>query len=246
MKTPYSLDKDGVPYLSRQNIENKAEEILCYWDDSLLHSPKATPLLELCQKLEKECSVRFYYGANLGSVKGETKKILGKCLPNDLRVYIDSILTDQAERFRFTLAHELGHLTFHRGLSLKSPLNPDTEDEIERDLVTGRKLLNTPHTILEWHANALAAAVLMPRSTVRHAVLQRQVEKGVHVNLGFVYVESNPHSIKDFEEMKSWLSLIYQVSRATAEYRMDDLGILIDRRNQNVKHVSEMFRKEES
>lgn len=246
MKSQYPVDDDGVPFLGKKEIEDKAEEILRYWDEGLLHSPRATPLLELCQKLERECHVQFYYDMDLGCVNGDGKKVLGKCVPDAMRIYIDSSLSEQSERLRFTLAHELAHLTLHRGLSLKQPLEQDTEERIERHLLTGRKLLRSPNNRLEWQANALAAAVLMPRATVRHSVLQRQTENGVNNNIGFVYVESREYSIRDLEDMKSWLSLVYQVSRIVTEYRMDDLGILIDRRNQNVKHISELFRQDEA
>jgi Zn-dependent peptidase ImmA (M78 family) len=245
MKSSYSVDSDGVPFLGRNDLEDKAEEVIRFWDEGLLHTPKSIPLLEICQKLEREFQVQFHYDADLGVVSGDKKKVLGKCLPDAMRIYIDRSLSDQLERFNFTLAHELAHLTLHRGLSLKKPLEQDTDERIERDLVTGRKLLRTPNDRIEWQANALAAAILMPRATVRHSVLIRQKEIGVNNNAGFVFVENIPYSIRDLEDMKSWLSLVYHVSRTVAEYRMDNLGILIDRRNQSVKHISELLRKNE-
>lgn len=246
MKSLYPLDNDGVPFLGRKDLEDKAEEIIRFWDEGLLRIPKSIPLLEICQKLEREFQVQFHYDVDLGVIGDDEKKVLGKCLPDDMRIYIDRSLSDQSERFNFTLAHELAHLTLHRGLSLKKPLEQDTDERIEIDLVTGRKMLKTPSDRLEWQANALAAAILMPRGTVRPAVLIRQKEIGVNINAGFVYVENKPYSIRDLEDMKSWLALVYQVSRSVAEYRMDNLGILIDRRNQSVKHISELLRKNEN
>jgi len=246
MKSPYSLDSDGVPFLGRIDLEDKAEEIIRFWDEGLLRNPKSIPLLEICQKLEREFQVQFHFDVDLGVISDDGQKVLGKCLPDAMRIYIDRSLSDQVERFNFTLAHELAHLTLHRGLSLKKPLEQDTDERIEIDLVTGRKKLKTPSDRLEWQANALAAAILMPRATVRYAVLIRQNEIGVNNNAGFVFVENIPYSIRDFEDMKRYLAMVYNVSRTVAEYRMDNLGILIDRRNQSVKHISELLRKNEN
>jgi len=45
----------------------------------------------------------------------------------------------------------------------------------------------------------------------------------------------------DLQVIQKHLELIYSVNATNVECRLKDLGILIDRMNLNVKHISELF-----
>jgi len=48
-------------------------------------------------------------------------------------------------------------------------------------------------------------------------------------------------TIMDLQVIQKHLELIYSVNATNVECRLKDLGILIDRMNLNVKHISELF-----
>lgn len=242
----YSIGSNGIPMLNKADIEDKAEETLCYFDESLISSPKAIPILDICDKLYQDFGVQFFYDVDLNSEGEQNGAIVGKCLPDEFEVYIDASIKNDTNVFNFTLGHELGHLTFHQNLKLKEPFPQDALDSIEIDYTTGKKRLISEVDWIEWQANRFSAALLMPRATFRHAVLIAQNKMDIANNLGYVYVDNQAYSIKDFKEIQARLSQFYRTSRTAIEYRMSDLGILWDRRNQNMKHISELFRRKKS
>lgn len=242
MNSHYKFDSNGVPILNHKNIEDEAISILQYFDKSVISSKQHVPILDLCLKIENGSDVRFFFNHSLG-YDDNNRKILGKCLIHDLRIYIDSSLKDNLHIFNFTLGHEIGHLVLHQGLKIKKPLQPDNLDVIERDFVTGKKKLISANDWLEWHANRFSSALLMPHISFRHAILQCQDQMDIRRNLGFVYVENKKYSIDDFIKIKNKLSGIYKTSPTSIEYRMNDLGILFDDRQKGIKHISELFKK---
>ena len=46
--------------------------------------------------------------------------------------------------------------------------------DTEHDLITGKKILKTKKDRIEWQANKFSSAILMPRMTIRNAVIQIQ------------------------------------------------------------------------
>lgn len=109
-------------------------------------------------------------------------------------IYVNA--DDSALRKRFTIAHELGHLTLHltsgelefvdNADSFRTTADPDTEWTDQR-----RR---------EWEANAFAAALLMPETQVRRKWLE----------------------LSDAEGMARW----FQVSRPAMDIRLQSLGLL--------------------
>jgi Zn-dependent peptidase ImmA (M78 family) len=99
-------------------------------------------------------------------------------------------ISQSAERQRFTIAHEIGHLVLH------------DLGEVHVDKVNFRSSLSsTAENVEEVEANAFAAALLMPRALVM-ADLQGQV-----VN------------IEDDRQI-DWLSKRYGVSNQAMTYRL--------------------------
>lgn len=238
-----STDRNGVPIIDASFIENKAEEIIRFFMPKVLDSPCHVPLVEIIEDTHKRFGVRRGYDKNLGVTK-HGRKILGQVSLHPLGIYIDiSLQTDP--RFPFTLAHEIGHLVLHRKVNVKETGYEGQElTDTERDLVTGKKLLKTPRDWLEWQANRFASAILLPRSTIHQAVAEIQKQSGINRNIGSVILEDKPYSIRDYNLVSGHLQLVYGVSHTHVECRLLDLEILCDRRDIDVKHISELFMTE--
>jgi Zn-dependent peptidase ImmA (M78 family) len=227
-----------VRKLSNEDIELKAEEVICKWFEYVLAKPLPTPLNEFCLKLKNKHNTIIQFAQDLGYTRG--RKIWGFFKPEPRTICIDVSLLD-TPRFSFVLAHEIGHLVLHRKLVLENK-EYQIEEDTEIDFLTGKKNLITTRDWIEWQANKFASCFLMPRKTFIDAVIQTQMEMGITRNLGIVYVDKQRYSKEDFESLKERLALIYNVNKTNVEIRLNDLKLLNDQRFGEVDHISEIFK----
>ncbi len=115
--------------------------------------------------------------------------------------------------------------------------------DTERDLVTGHKLLITTKDWLEWQANHFASSLLVPRATIRHAVIGLQHDFGITRNLGTIVLDKPQYSIDEFRRVLGRLCIVYNVTNTVMENRLTDVGVLEDIRDKDVKHISELLRE---
>ena len=231
----FSFDKNGVPYLSAENVEGFANEVLIWFDKDLLFEPREIPISKIIDKLSSEYNVRSIRDIDLGETESEYQ-ILGKCLPDDRTIYISSALSDEESRLRFTVAHELGHLLLHRALRLKGKINPNINEDTEIDLDTGRKKLITAWDFLEWQANCFAANLLLPEKSFCKAFIDKQNKMKIRRNVGRIYINTDS-SISILVEIRYHLALIFGVSESCVEYRLNALNIIIDERDKNTRKL---------
>lgn len=114
-------------------------------------------------------------------------------------ILIEADLVDditQYGRYRFTLAHELGHWLLHKEMFLKTGQAAAMYDEE-----------NDEHSI-EWQANFVAKAILMPKGLVKKALYEVQ-SQGIHPR----------HQI-------DYMAALFEVSKEAMSYRLKDFGIL--------------------
>lgn len=238
-----SVDPRGVPRLSRADIELKAQVVIEYFAPETLEKPALTPIWSFVEKSKAEFGLQFDASRTLGTSRNGGK-ILGEYVFRPRTIRIDQSLVDDV-RLPFVLAHEFGHFVLHRRLQVnQEDYFGDRIRDTKRDLVTGRKILTTPRDWIEWQASFFAASVLVPRSTVRHAVMAAQREIGIAKNLGTIVLEAKPYSYRDFNAVRDQLCLLYQVSRTAIRNRLAGLGILIDLRDKNTRHISELLRED--
>lgn len=126
----------------------------------------------------------------------------------DLRAY-----ERQTNRYRFSIAHELGHIILHRDVfqSLRF-------DSIDGWKETVRSIPSKEYAWLEWHANCFAGHVLVPR-----AELVREL--GVCIDL--VKAEGmNPADDAVRGYLEKILGDIFSVSSAVIHKRIENEGLL--------------------
>ncbi len=241
--TTLNVDENGVPVLSADDIDLKAEEVISFFDEGILNEPQQTPLLDFVEELHNRFNLLRDYSYSLGATKYGSV-ILGKTQLKPLGLYVDVSLHDDP-RFNFVLGHELGHVVLHRTVDIKRTGYEEQElIDTETDLVTGKKNLRSARDWLEWQANYYSSAILMPRASVVSAVVTKQKELDIKRNLGRIILEAKQYSVNDYRQVRMHLENIYGVNATNVECRLKDLGILIDRMNLNTKHVSELFTTE--
>lgn len=241
---PYKTDDRGVPILSREDIENKAEEVIGYVSKEALSHPTVSPLAQISTRFNEEFNVQFIFGEDLGKTN-KGNKILGKFVTDPRSIYVDKSIEYTDPKWSFTLAHELGHLVLHRNVKVTLgqehySVFSDTVEQIKASLAKPW----SSYQWLEWQANSFASSLLIPRQTFLTAFHECIEKSGNSRNKPYIYLDSQPHNVGFLKEIKSALIEIYKVSPSAIEVRMKELGLLIDKRPGNIKHAIEFLREE--
>jgi Zn-dependent peptidase ImmA (M78 family) len=142
-----------APILSYEDINNSAEDFLRE------HKRNETLPIDIETIVEFDLGLNIFPFPNLQ----ETFDIEG-FISGDLTViYADEfIYLRRQSRYRFTLAHEVGHFLFHSDLI--SSIHPKSVFEW-KEFIFG--VDEETYDWLEWQAYTFAAAVLVPRSTLK-------------------------------------------------------------------------------
>jgi Zn-dependent peptidase ImmA (M78 family) len=217
-----------VRHLSRDELERRTTELLARCVLGCLSEPRFTPVAEItlleCQRL----AATIVLDADLG-LNAAGQRILGSCkITAPYMIRISRELDANGPRFRFTLAHELGHLELHRDLELEDVgiQGGDIEDG-RGDLFQGRREVHTQRQWLEWQANNFAAALLLPNKMLRRALITRQVQLD-HRKPGMIYLDHQPANRIAAHQLIRELAHKFDTSKTTLIYRMKALGLLVE------------------
>jgi Zn-dependent peptidase ImmA (M78 family) len=237
------MNKSVVPKLSSNDIELKAEQVIEFFEKSVLHGARPTPLLDFARSIKQKYGVDFRTDLDLGG-EGPSKKLLGLYRPKPRAIFIDRSL-EGTNRQPFVLAHELGHYVLHRDLDpKKSGYTDSVIGDTEFDMMTLKKILSTPRDWIEWQANRFASAILMPRATFSDALISYHRDAGIKRNVGIVVVNKTLPSIADFQMTLARLADKFGVNKTNVEYRLNDLDLLQDLRGTKSSHIAQFFKEE--
>ena len=167
MKRGVAFPKYKVPYLPEKTIEEHAQLLLDEWAEQ--HPAVTQPPVPIDDILELHLQLKFYV-TDLRQELGH-RDILGGIWFGDRTIKVDKSLDPTIRprmlgRYRFTLAHEVGHWRLHRQHLAE---DPEAQSLFEADCEPAfiqRSSANPPEEI---QANAFAACVLMPRELVYDA-----------------------------------------------------------------------------
>lgn len=221
-------DRHGVPYLKATEIEAIAYEVLEKYCHHWLTKPGITPVAKIIQGLHQNTSLLFAW-TDLG-FKG-TAKILGTVNFTRKTLALDTVLDkERKSSYRFTAAHEIGHWVLHRHnwKNLRLAEGDEAQDEFSDDDSSLCRLdQRTPGAWLEFQANVFAASLVMPRKPFQEAVVTAQLAMGIRRNLGEVYLSEATYSVRDYNELLSRLSLVFDVSRESLRVRLSTMKLLV-------------------
>jgi Zn-dependent peptidase ImmA (M78 family) len=141
-------------------------------------------------------------------------------------VIIDNTLLEASKerRYRFTMGHEGGHDILHSEFFACLPEWADFEDTEREPVIQcradGPSILRrksvaqwTPGDRMEWQANRLSSALLMPRSMVYKLVRSLPQEKSVDFDIMAILTVADT----------------FNVSNEAAQYRLLDFGLIRSR-----------------
>ena len=226
--------------LRREDIDTKVEEVVLHFNPQALNRLRS-PIYEVVTGLKEVYHVPFHFDQDLGySARG--KKILGRFDYQPRQILIDKILPSDSPRFRWTLAHEVGHFVLHRKLnprmiSRDTPQLVDTREEL-RFIRTARW---SELAWVEWQANQFASGLLLPRAIVFTAVFEVQRQLNIP-RPGSIYLDDQPWNVRDYISILRHVAGKLSVSRTVLRIRLLNLGILTDARRSSRDHVQGALR----
>ncbi len=180
---------NGLPILSRDEIESITEVLIKKYNQNILMEPQ--PLnIELMLEEYFKLNLEFHYlshnGTYLGRMVFNNEEIVEIYLPKkqnigilkniENTVIIDSSLEHNESLLRCTIAHEIGHSYLHdkyywrdnNQLSLFNKNNNRLKACKRENIVTynqSNRLLSDKDW-LEWQANTFASCILMPKKSI--------------------------------------------------------------------------------
>lgn len=238
MYTPsLRVKNNGVPILSKAQIDAIGEHFVQDFQPEVLTNPTPVDIegfIEFYLGMTPDYQYLSHNGVYLGmTVFNDTNKVPGFDPATNRAEYISAkartVIIDnrlleenQHHRYRFTLGHEGGHDIFHSGYFSYNP-NQVTifDDELMAPMIQCRVDNGTTDKSdtrnwddldwMEWQANHLSAAVLMPKTPI----IQMAKHHGDKLQ--------HPPSMGLFIAQ---ISTVFDVSITAATNRLKDLGIL--------------------
>lgn len=228
------LSNDLVPIISRQSVEKIATEFLKKYCPEALETPMAVPIEDIAEleigldidyvNIDKECNtlgvmvfsdgyVQLYDKDNDSDTAGFYKK--GSLL-------VESALSEDRNRGRerFTITHEVIHWELHQ---LRFMILSYKDSSMSQAFRCPTEKVYKPRTAdewVEWQADNIAAAVLMPKEPFKREAKD------------MIDMYSTVYGFED-ELLRTCvidrLADTFQVSKQAAGIRLDSLDLLRDR-----------------
>ena len=148
--------------------------------------------------------------------------VLGEVHFDQKKIVINNEITEGSPRWRFTIAHELGHIILHSDAINKSKIS-SIEDSINDDY----EVNISDETIkrMEIQANSFASQLLIPGKQLQFEYYKLFKEKGIR-NFPTLNIDFQPCNMELLHWFLNKLSLRFNVSKAAIEIKLTQLGLL--------------------
>lgn len=211
-----------IPFITKERIT----EIIRRIEQYDVYSNKRLDDAKISRFLKQKYAVDFRFETALAD------GILGRIQFNPLIIEVAKDLRKDIHRWRFTLAHEIGHLILHsKYFTDKISEKTDTESTISFQYIG----LEMTSRRLEYQANLFASNLLLPISTLDPLVKKYFKEERIHKD--HLYWDNQPVNQQLVLSLLTRMSSTYGVSLEVARIRLIELGLLIDDRFKNLRQV---------
>lgn len=238
--------ESSMRFIQPQEFEDEAALMLAEYGRE--HGVVTAPPIPIDDIIEEHLKIAI----ELRDLRAEYPEgdVLGAIYFNKKLIVVDQSLVPEdfpsmRGRYRFTLAHELGHWRLHRHLYLRRKnqrsLVPDAENRPDHVL---RSDQSDPKEV---QANRFAACLLMPREMVKRAwhewhgsmdpiylddlkARRQQILTAEVLRRGGFKPGDDAENIMLFEHACRPLAETFQVSPESMRYRLVDMKLLLDKK----------------
>jgi hypothetical protein len=239
--------RNGIPLLSKDEINNIGEQFVAAYSPDAIKTPMAIDIDDFSQSylgLRQDYQYLSHNGIYLGMmVFNDTDKI-PVYDPSSKRakyikaqsgtVIIDSGLLEvgKERKYRFTMGHEVAHDILHSEyFATKQKITgsgnePTVKCRVDCSRINQKRIKAwSDYEWMEWQADRLSSAILMPASMARKLISMQRDELSAFTAAG-------------------WIISVYRkfnVSLQAAEIRLRDLGIIYGISELDIKNELSMF-----
>jgi IrrE N-terminal-like domain len=225
MSRPSHATSYKVPYLRESVIEEHAQLVIDEWSEG--HDAIVEPPVPIEEILEIGLGLDFEV-CDLQAELGHAD-VLGGIWFGARTIKVDQSLDPSATskmlgRYRFTLAHEIGHWCLHREHLMNDPAAASLFEQNSAPAFVCRSSEKPPE---EWQADLFAACVLMPHKLIIEAWerWRGSPEEAVLTELGIK--EDDEMAINSFCRP---LADLFEVSAQAMRIRLQKLELLVKER----------------
>lgn len=229
MKRRVAVRQYRVPFLPEKRIEDQAQLLLDEWAEA--HEAITEPPVPMDDILELHLELGFCL-ADLQAELGHPD-VLGGIWFGDRMIKVDQSLDPSIQprllgRYRFTLAHEVGHWRLHRRHLMDDPSARRLFEANCEPAFVQRSSANPPEEI---QANAFAVCVLMPRQMVFDEwVKWRGSHDPVAISslaVGDYHGDRQANEEMAMDQFCKPLAERFEVSSQAMRYRLQKLELLV-------------------
>lgn len=237
--------RSGAPVLSRKEIDAIGENLISDFNPAAMQRPQEIDIDFFVQDYlgaEQDFQYLSHCGVYLGmTVFNDTDKVPVYDPVKNRAEYIsaraNTVIIDQTlleenqgHRYRFTMGHEASHIFLHTPyfaydpyqITLMDLMGGGKEPAMIQCRVDTKKMnceqqaIWTDKEWMEWQANALSSAILMPKAMVFEVVRDMRNRPGFHqkTETQRCYIEADT------------VSQVFNVSFQAATIRLKELGII--------------------
>ena len=240
-KPEYKIGKNGVPYLTKKEMDEIAEGFICDFCPEAMRTPMQIDIDSFAQNylgLKQDFQYLSHNGVYLGmTVFNDTDKVVifnpdkwkADYISAEARtIIIDNNLLEenQEHRYRFTMGHECGHDIYHTQyfgyapdqMSLLEDREPMIKCRIVNTNSNKKPAVWDDKSTMEWQANYFASALLMPKPMVIKVIEDDDKNFKNVVFRGF--------DISNYDIKVILISRKFNVSEEAARYRLQGLGLI--------------------
>jgi Zn-dependent peptidase ImmA (M78 family) len=213
-----------IPYKTEQQINDEITKIAdnVYIDDKL-DSDK------LVEFIKNKYKVKFVFDQSLKTY--DKHKILGKINFKHNEISITKELQEENHRWRFTLAHEIGHLILHSRL-LENFIESNIDNE---NTILHYNTSNKVNVRMEIQANMFASLLLLPERPLRKIVRDYFIE--IRNYKGRLHLDNQPINRQLTYALLGKIKEKLGVSNDVGKYRLISLNLLEDKTDNSIKQI---------
>lgn len=211
-----------IPFMENSKIQQTIESFF----PSSIYENEQLDHVRLCKFLQKEMQVAFLFDREFEN------QILGKTRFRPLQIHINAILSSDRYRWRFTLAHEIGHLILH-----KNYLERFVDESYDMDENINLNQVESIHhnKRLEIQANLFASFLLIPQKPLFRCV--DDYFKKNNNNKGYLHFDHQPVNQGLVLGLLGQMQELFGVSLDVAKYRLIGLGLLKDATDTSINGI---------
>jgi Zn-dependent peptidase ImmA (M78 family) len=205
-----------IPYISKEEIEEKIISIFNLNNREDIQYFASSN--ELIDTLKQQFEVDFIFDQDLHDE-------IGYCNFKDNSIAISNELEFESPRWRFTLAHEIGHYVLHKNLFKNYGIVVTNDDESNfSNTLNG--LSNKLTKKVEIQANLFASFLLLPRVAFWKKYTVLFYELFQWRKYPYLYVDKQHDNIKNYNYIAQQISESFGVSKEVIKFRLINDNIL--------------------